>query len=882
MPGETRIFPIFGRGDWEMSVRQTRKPLSVERKIYLDSLVERAKLAAAEFSQFTQEQVDSVVKAMVMAGLRNVKRLARLAVDESKLGIFEDKVLKNFVATEFVWNHIKDKRTVGVIREYPERNLLEVAEPIGVILSITPITNPTGTVLFKCITCLKTRNTLVFSPHFRTANCCLESARVMAEAAEKAGAPGGVIACIEEPTVEDTRYLFTHPDVHLIDATGGTSLVKAAYGTGKPALGVGAGNTPCYMHKSADIDMAVVDIIVSKTFDNGTVCASEQTVAIDEEIYGEVIEKLAALGAHIANEDEVRLLEQTVIHQETGMMHPLAVGQSAQDIAKQCGIKVPAHTRLIIAPLNGVGEGHPLSVEKLFPVLGVLPVRSVEDAINVCLDISYNGGLGHTASIFATDEGVVNKFASALNAGRIVVNSPATIGGLGGVYNDLSPTFSFGCGTGGGNITMDNLNIYHYMNIKRVARRTPGNAWFRLPNQIYFNFNSLENLRGINSETTVIISTKGAEKRGHVDLVRGFLKESIHVHTFSEVEPEPSLATVLNGVRVLNNYMPDHIFAVGGGSVIDAAKAMRLFYESPHVKFEELSLPFLDPRKRVTEYPTPPADRPGLIAVPTTSGTGAEVTPFAVITDCETNRKVMLSDYSLVPDMAIVDPTLVMNLPPSVTADTGMDVLTHALEAHVSIAASRYTDSLTLQAIRLVFNYLTRAFNDPSDYEARENMHNASCIAGIAISNAFVGVNHALAHSLGATFNIPHGRANGVLLPYTVRYNASTPTKFMPHPNIKAYVADKKYAEAATFVGLDGSSVREKVDALVEAIVELLKSCNIPTSLKGYGIAEKDFRKALPDLIDKAFDDPSSRSNPRFPIVDEIEDLFLRAYHGKL
>ncbi len=865
-----------------MNVRQPSMSLSSARKAYLDELVARATLAAAEFAQFSQEEVDAVVKTMVMAGLRNVKTLARLAVDESKLGIFEDKVLKNFVATEFVWNYIKDKPTVGVIREYPERNLKEVAEPIGTILSITPITNPTGTVLFKCITCLKTRNTLIFSPHFRTAKCCFEAARVMAEAAEKAGAPEGVIACIEEPTVDDTRYLFTHPDVQLIDATGGTSLVKAAYSTGKPALGVGAGNTPCYLHKSADIDMAVVDVIVSKTFDNGTVCASEQTIAIDEEIYDEVLEKFVELGVHIANEEEVRRLEETVIHPETGMMHPLAVGQSAQNIAKRCGIEISPNARLIIAPLKGVGKGHPLSVEKLFPVLGVLPVKSVDDAINVCLDISHNGGLGHTASVFATEESVIRKFAMALNAGRIVVNSPATIGGLGGVYNDLSPTFSFGCGTGGGNITMDNLNIYHYMNIKRVARRTPGHAWFRLPNQIYFNLNSLENLRTIDSETTVIITTKGAEKRGHVDTIRGHLKESIHTHTFSEVEPEPMLATILNGVRVLNNYKADNIIAVGGGSVIDAAKAMRLFFENPEIKFEELSLPFLDPRKRVTEFPPPPANRPRLVAVPTTSGTGSEVTPFAVVTDCETGRKVMISDYSLVPDMAIVDPTLVMNLPPSITADTGLDALTHALEAHVSIAASRYTDSLTLQAIRLVFNYLPRAFRDPGNYEARENMHNASCIAGIAISNAFVGMNHALAHSLGATFKIPHGRANGVMLPYTVRYNATIPTKFMPHPNIKAYVADKKYAEVADFVGLKGANTAEKVDSLIEAIIELLQTCNIPTTIKGLGVSEKEFKNALPDLIDRAFDDPSTRSNPRFPMVDEIEELFHLAYAGRL
>lgn len=865
-----------------MNVRQASVPLSSARIAYLDKLVERARLAAAEFAQFSQEEVDAVVKAMVMAGLRSVKPLARLAVDESKLGVFEDKVLKNFVATEFVWNHIKDKPTVGVIREYPERDLMEVAEPIGAILSITPITNPTGTVLFKCITCLKTRNTLIFSPHFRTAKCCLEAARIMAEAAEQAGAPEGVIACIEEPAVEDTRYLFTHPDIQLIDATGGTSLVKAAYSTGKPALGVGAGNTPCYLHKSADLDMTVVDVIVSKTFDNGTVCASEQTIAIDEEIYDEVLEKFVGLGVHIANEEEVKRLEETVIHQETGMMHPLAVGQSAQDIAKQCGIEIAPNCRLIIAPLKGVGEGHPLSVEKLFPVLGVLPVKSVDDAINVCLDVSHNGGLGHTASVFATDDSVIQKFAMALNAGRIVVNSPATIGGLGGVYNDLSPTFSFGCGTGGGNITMDNLNIYHYMNIKRVARRTPGHAWFRLPNQIYFNLNSLENLRAIDSETTVIITTKGAEKRGHVDTVRGHMKETIHTHTFSEVEPEPTLATILNGVRVLNNYKPDNIIAVGGGSVLDAAKTMRLFYENPEIKFEELSLPFLDPRKRVTEFPPPQPDRPRLIAVPTTSGTGSEVTPFAVVTDCETGRKVMISDYSLVPDMAIVDPMLVMNLPPSVTADTGLDVLTHALEAHVSIAASRYTDSLTLQAIRLVFNYLPRAFKDPSDYEARENMHNASCIAGIAISNAFVGVNHALAHSLGATFKIPHGRANGVMLPYTVRYNSSTPTKFMPHPNIKAYVADKKYAEVVDFVGLKGTSTAEKVDALIEAIIELLKTCNIPTTIKDLGVSESEFKSALPELIDRAFDDPSTRSNPRFPMVDEIEELYHLAYAGKI
>ena len=860
---------------------ETVASLSEERIAYLEGLVSQARIAAAVFTQYTQEDVDRIVKPMVLAGLEQAQYLARLAIEETRLGVVEDKALKNMVATEFVYNYIKDKRTVGAIREFPERGVVEVAEPIGVIFSLTPITNPTSTVLFKCIMAIKTRNAVIFSPHPSAGHCCYEAVRIMYEAAVKHGAPEGVFTCLESQTLQDNAYLMRHKDVGLIDATGGPGMVKAAYSSGKPALGVGPGNTPVYLEKTADLNMAVVDIITSKTFDNGTICASEQTVVIDDEIYDSVLQKFSELGAHICNEKETELLGRTVIDPKTGYMQPMAVGQKATDIARMVGLSVKPKTKLLIAPIQGVGPEHPLSVEKLFPVLAVYRAKSVNEALTVCVDVNHAGGIGHTAVIFSRNDEIIQKFGDVMNAGRIIVNSPGSIGALGGVYNDMVPTFSFGCGTGGGNSTTDNVNVYNYLNIKRVARRTQAHMWFRVPNQIYFNMNAVENVRHFPSRSTIIITNPAMEQIGHVDTVRRHIPPETLVHVSVIPDAEPEVKVVMQGVEALNFYKADQIIALGGGSVIDAAKIMKLKYESPEADLEELAAPFLDLRKRVIQYPTEKVAQARLIAISTTSGTGSEVTPFAVLTDKEHGRKVTLADYSLSPDVAIVDPQFVMSMPKGLTADTGIDCLTHALEAGVSIFASPYTDSNAMQAIRMVFKFLPIAYEHPQDEEARTMMHNAACIAAIAFSNAAVGVNHALAHAFGARFGVAHGRANALMLPHVIAFNAGVPTKFMPSPNQRGYIAHKKYAMVADLLGLGGQTIDEKVKNLVAATEQLLDRLAIPRSIADLGISKEEFERAMPDLVKIAFDDPSWRSNPRMPLLSELGELFWSAYRGR-
>jgi len=658
-------------------------------------------------------------------------------------------------------------------------------------------------------------------------------------------------------------------------------VVKAAYSSGKPALGVGPGNTPVYLEKTADLNTAVVAIIISKTFDNGTICASEQTVVIDDEIYDLVLKKFSDLGAHVCNEKETKLLEQTVIDPQTGFMQPMAVGQKATDIARFVGLSVKPDTKLLIAPIQGVGREHPLSVEKLFPVLAVYRAKSVGEALRVCVDVNHAGGLGHTAVVFSRNDEVIRKFGEVINAGRIIVNSPGSIGALGAVYNDLVPTFSFGCGTGGGNSTTDNVNIYHYLNIKRLARRTQNHMWFRVPNQIYFNMNAVENLRQFPSLSTIIVTSPDLERIGHVDIVRRHTCPKTHVHVLVIPDAEPEVKVILQGVEALNFYKADQIIALGGGSVIDAAKIMKLKYESPEADLEYLAAPFLDLRKRVVQYPTDKLNRARLVAIPTTSGTGSEVTPFAVLTDKESGRKVTLADYSLSPDVAIVDPQFVMSMPKNLTADTGIDCLTHALEAGVSNYASPYTDSNAMQAIRLVFKYLPIAYEHPRDEEARCMMHNAACIAAMAFSNASVGVNHALAHAFGARFGIAHGRANALMLPHVIAYNAAVPAKFMPSPYTQGYVAHKKYATVADLLGLGGHTVEEKIKNLIAATEQLLDQLGFPRSIAELGISKEAFEHAVPELAKIAFDDPSWRSNPRMPLMTELVELFWKAYEGR-
>jgi acetaldehyde dehydrogenase/alcohol dehydrogenase len=856
--------------------------LGEDRIGYLEGLVNQARAAAAVFTQYTQEDVDRIVKPMVTAGMEQAQHLARLAIEETRLGVMEDKAIKNMVATEFVYHYVKDKRTVGQIREFPDRNLVEVAEPIGVLFSLTPITNPTATVLFKCIMAIKTRNAVIFSPHPKAWRCCSEAVRIMYEAAVKHGAPEGVFTCLESPTLPDNAYLMHHKYVGLIDATGGPGVVKAAYSSGKPALGVGAGNTPVYLEKTADLDMAVVDILTSKTFDNGTICASEQTVVIDDEIYDAVLKKFADLDAHICDAQEAELLGRAVIDPETGFARPMAIGQKATTIAGAIGLSVKPNTRLLIAPIQGVGREHPLSVEKLFPLLAVYRARSVDEALKVCVDVNHAGGIGHTAVVFSRNDEVIRKFAEAINAGRIIVNSPGSVGAMGGVYNDMVPTFSFGCGTGGGNSTTDNVNVYHYLNIKRVARRTQAHMWFRIPNQIYFNRNAVENIARFPSRSTIVVTSPVLEQIGHVDIVRRHIPPQTHVHVLVIPDAEPEVRVVMQGLEDLRFYKVDQIIALGGGSVIDAAKIMRLKYECPEADLEELGAPFLDIRKRVAEYPTEKTSQARLIAVSTTSGTGSEVTPIAVLMDKERGRKVTLADYSLSPDVAIVDPQFVMSMPKGLTADTGIDCLTHALEAGVSVYASPYTDSHAMQAIRMVFKYLPIAYEHPGDEEARSMMHNAACIAALAFSNASVGVNHALAHAFGARFGVAHGRANALMLPHVIAYNASVPTKFMPSPHQRAYVAHKKYAMVADLLGLGGNTIAEKVDRLVAATEQLLDRLAIPRSIAELGIPQEEFARAVPELAGIAFDDPSWRpTNPRMPLVSELADLLWAAYRGR-
>jgi acetaldehyde dehydrogenase / alcohol dehydrogenase len=863
-------------------MKETASTLTVERIAYLDGLVRRARAAAAIFTQFTQQDVDRIVQPMVVAGMEQAGRLARMAIEETRVGVLEDKCIKNMVATEFVYNYVRDKRTVGVIREDAEQGLSEVAEPVGIVFSLTPVTNPTATVLFKCIMAIKTRNALIFGPHPRAWRCSNEAMRIMYDSAVKHGAPEGVFACLEAPTLLDNDYLMHHKDIALVDATGGQNVVKAAYSSGKPALGVGPGNTPVYLEKTADVDMAVVDIITSKTFDNGTICASEQTVVIDDQIYAAVLKKFEELGAHVCTEQQATVLARTLVDPETGMARPMAVGQKATAIAGAAGLQVAPGTKLLVVPIQGVGPEHPLSVEKLFPVLAVYRARSTGEALRVCMDVNHFGGLGHTSVVFSRDDEVIRQFSSVINTGRIIVNSPGSIGAIGGVYNDMVPTMSFGCGTAGGNSTTDNVNVYHYLNIKRVARRVQAPMWFRIPNQIYFNMNSVEYLGRIPSRSTVIVANPFLERIGHVDTVRRHLPEGTAVHVAVIPDAEPELKAVMDGLAALTESRADQIIALGGGSVIDAAKIMRLKYESPEAKLEELGAPFLDIRKRVAVFPAGKVNRARLIAIPTTSGTGSEVTPFAVYLDRERQRKVTLADYSLSPDVAIVDPQFVMSMPKRLTAETGIDCLTHALEAGVSVYASSYTDAHAMQAIRLVFKYLPAAYADGGNQEARTMMHNAACVAALAFANASVGVNHALAHAFGARFGVSHGLANALMLPHVIAYNASVPSKFMPSPHQRAYAAHKKYATVADLLGLGGDTIAGKVRRLVAAVEELLEKLEIPRSIAALGISREDFERAMPDLVQIAFEDPSWRpTNPRMPLLSELSELFWRAFEGR-
>ncbi len=848
-----------------------------ERQAQVDAMVAEAKAAAEAFRQLDQEAVDRIVAAMVRAGLRAAPDLARVAVEETGFGVFEDKVVKNYVATEFLADYLEGKKSVGVIDEDVARNITYVAEPIGVVLAITPITNPTSTVLYKAIVAAKTRNAVLFRPSPFAVRCADESARVLREAAEAAGMPKGALQVIPDAAHEVTHALFKHPDIDFIWVTGGPKIVKLANQAGKPTLSVGPGNAPIYLHSTADLRGAVVDVLISKTFDASVICPAEQTCIVDDEIYDESVAEFQRMGAHLMTPEQVDAVAEFAFGCGD-KVNLQALGQRAPELARRAGFEVEPEAKVLLAPLPADLDelaAHPLVQEKLMPVLGLVRAPSEQRAIDVAVLVTEHGGLGHTSAIYARDQRVIDAYSKAVRTGRILVNAPTAVGALGGIYNNLTPTFSLGCGTWGGTSTTHNVNYTDLLNVKTVSRRKTPPQWFRVPSTTFFNAGALENLRDLDADTVVVVTDALCEHRGVVDELRGLLRAP-HVQVFSEIEPEPDADVIRRGVAMLDRVHPDLLVAVGGGSVMDAAKVMRLLHEHPEADLEELTLPFLDPRKRVAPYPRDP-HRVRLVAIPTTSGTGSEVSPAAVVT--VGSRKDTLVDYWLVPDMAIVDPMLTVSMPQSVTADSGVDALTHALEAAVSIFASPYTDAFCVQAARLIFDALPRAYADGDDLEARTDMANAATLAGLAFSNAFVGINHALAHATGARFKIAHGRANGIFLPHVLRYNASLPTKFMPAPGYSAYVAPDKYAQLGKIV-FGGHTLEDARARLFDAVEELLDRLEMPRTLRAAGVSEADFAEALPDLAMTAFQDLSNRTNPRMPMIAEITDL-LEAGFGK-
>jgi acetaldehyde dehydrogenase/alcohol dehydrogenase len=857
-------------------------PTNLQR---IDDLVQAALKAREEFLDLSQTQVDEIIRAMALAGLDHHIELAKMAVEETKRGVFEDKITKNIFATEYIYHSIKYHKTVGIIKEDEEAGYLEFAEPIGVIAGVTPVTNPTSTTMFKSLICMKTRNPIIFSFHPGAQKCSAAAAQIMLEAAVAAGAPENCISWIKEPSIEATQALMNHPRVALVLATGGGGMVRAAYSTGKPALGVGPGNVPCYIEKSAQIKRGINDLILSKTFDHGMICASEQGLIVDKEISSQVKKELTDNKCYFLSSQEISQLEKLVTKDGTCSLNPDIVGQPAAKIAQEAGISVPQDTKILIAPLTGIGKDYPLSREKLSPILAYYEAESLEDAFRLCHEMIVFGGMGHTAVIHSENQEVINRFSKRMMVGRIVVNSPATHGAIGDIYNTNMPSLTLGCGSMGHNSTTSNVSDINLINIKRVAHRRVNMQWFKIPERIYFESGAVQYLPkmpGINK--AVIVTDKVMVDLGYADKVIYHLERranKVAVDIFSDVEPDPSLDTVRKGVDLLNKFRPDTIIALGGGSAIDAAKGMWLFYEHPEVEFEFLKLKFMDIRKRTYKYPKL-GRKAKLVAIPTTSGSGSEVTAFTVITDKGAEIKYPLADYELTPDVAIIDPDFTHSIPPDLTADTGIDVLTHAIEAYVSVMASDYTDALALKAIDLVFKYLPKAYHNGQDKTAREKMHNASCIAGMAFTNAFLGITHSLAHKVGGEFHIPHGRANGIFLPHVIAYNAQKPTKFVSFPKYEYYIAPEKYRQIAQFLGLPAGSTEEGVSSLINRIKELMQEVNIPFTLAELGIDPKEYAEKIPLLAEKAFEDQVTITNPRLPLVSELEELFRAAYGPKL
>ena len=858
----------------------------VKVKQMIDELVEKAKIASKQFLELDQKTVDNITKAMSMAGLEHHMELAKMAIEETGRGIYEDKITKNMFATEYIYHSIKYEKTVGIINENDEDNYVEIAEPVGVIAGVTPVTNPTSTTMFKSIISAKTRNVIIFGFHPSAQKCSARAAEILREAAVKAGAPENCILWVPEPSILATRTLMNHPGVDLILATGGTGMVKSAYSCGKPALGVGPGNVPCIVEKTAKLKTSVNDIVMSKAFDNGMICASEQAVLVEKEIYQEFEQLMRDAGCYFVNPEEKEKLKNLMFDwsEEGGFkLKSYIPGKSPYNIAKEAGFEIPESTKVIVVYEEGIGPEYPFSKEKLSPVLTYYITENYEEAVDKAERLLEFGGLGHTAVIHSEDRDKILEFSEKMKAGRIIVNSPSTHGGIGDIYNTNMPSLTLGCGSFGGNSTTANISSVNLINVKRVARRTVNMQWFKIPQKIYFEPGSVKYLEKMpDIERAFIVTDPGMVQFGYVDkIIYHLRKREHHVHCeiFSDVESDPSFETVNKGLQLMNEFKPNVIIALGGGSAIDAAKGMWLFYEHPDADPEGLKLKFMDIRKRTYKFPKLGV-KAKLVAIPTTSGTGSEVTSFAVLTDKKNNKKYPLADYELTPNVAIIDPDLVMSLPKSITADTGMDVLTHAIEAYVSNMASDYTDGLSEKAVELVLKYLVEAYEHGDNKIAREKMHNASTIAGMAFTNAFLGINHSLAHKIGAEFHLPHGRINAILLPYVIKYNSSKPSKFVSFPKYEYFIADEKYAELAKKVGLKADTKEEGIYSLIRRIQELNEKLNIPSSFKEAKIDEKEYMSKVDMLADRAFEDQCTTANPRVPLVEEMKQILIDSYYG--
>jgi acetaldehyde dehydrogenase / alcohol dehydrogenase len=869
------------------------KELNVDAVNEVDALVKKAHVALDKFLELNQEQIDFIVAKCSVAGLDHHGSLAKLAIDETKRGVFEDKATKNLFACEYVVNNMRHLKTVGVISEDPVSGITEIADPIGVIAGITPVTNPTSTVIFKSLICLKTRNPIIFAFHPNSQQSSKAAAQIMLDAAVKAGAPENCIQWVEHPSMDATTALMNHPGVDTILATGGNAMVKAAYSCGKPAMGVGAGNVPAYMNKSCNVEQAVNDITLSKSFDNGMICASEQAVIIDKEIYQEAVDIFKRFKVYFVSKEEKEKLSRFMFgyaagdkDAELGKLNPTVVGQSAHWIAKQAGFDIPEDTSIIAVECKEVGPKEPISREKLSPVLAVFKSKDEVEGFDLAEKMVCFNGLGHSATIHCKEQAMADAFGEKVKAMRIIWNSPSTFGGIGNVYNSFLPSLTLGCGSYGKNSIGGNVSAVNLLNIKKVGKRRNTVQWFKVPRKIYFERNSIQYLQSCKDMEKVFIVTD-------TSMVQfGFFKKiteqinarrnKVTMQLFCDVEPDPDIETVRKGTEMMKIFQPDTIIALGGGSVMDAAKGMWLFYEHPEVNFDDLKQKFMDIRKRAFKYPEL-GKKSRLICIPTTSGTGSEVTPFAVISDKKNNKKYPLTDYSLTPTIAIIDPEFTTNLPARSTAMTGMDVLTHAIEAYVSVMANDYTDGLALKAIQLVFKYLPRAVKDgPHDLEAREKMHNAATIAGMAFANAFLGMAHSLAHKIGADFHTVHGYTCSVILPYTIRYNGQVPTKLSVWPKYNTYCADKKYQEIAQLLGLKASTPAEGVESLAVAVTELAKEIGLGTSFEAMGINKEEWDNKAEEIAMLAYEDQCSPANPRVPLVKDMIEILHKAYKGEI